>query len=279
MLAIQLENWRARRADAERGQRIVEAALARLNTGESLTAGDLCNLIRNLETSQQQESSAAEAAKLDPLGSDVAVLDSYTGDYRLNAWNVVTVTCDGTKLFLQPPAHAPVELRRTSDKDFEMLDDIGQSVSFERTPDGGVPSLRLRMSGGDLPAERVDSAAAEEIRARLAARIREQKPLEGSAVAVRRLVDGLHTGQLNYDEMTPVLGRIARQQMRRLHTQTAFLGAVQSIEFLGVGNQGWDVYDVQHKRGRSRVRIVLRSDGLISGALIVVKGAPVSLGP
>jgi len=41
----------------------------------------------------------------------------------------------------------------------------------------------------------------------------------------------------------------------------------------------WDVYDVQHERGTARVRIILRSNGLITGALFVVKDGPVSIGP
>ena len=279
MLAIQLENWRTRRADAERGQRIVEAALGRLNSGGSLTVDDLCNLIRSLEMSQQQESSSAESGKSDPVDIDEAILDSYAGDYRLSEWNVVTVKREGTKLFLQPPARSPVELRPTSERDFEMLDIGGQPVTFDLAPDGAVSSLRLRVKGGDVTAERVDGATAEHIRARLAARIQEQKPLEGSGAAVRRLVEGLISGQPNYDEMAPALAHVARQQIHRLHTTAAYLGAIQSIEFQGVGSQGWDVYDVHHERGTSRVRIMQRSDGVISGALLVVKDGPVSLGP
>jgi DNA-binding transcriptional MerR regulator len=42
ILSIQLENWRGRRTDAERGQRIAEAALERLNNGESLNVAELC---------------------------------------------------------------------------------------------------------------------------------------------------------------------------------------------------------------------------------------------
>jgi DNA-binding transcriptional MerR regulator len=56
-------------------------------------------------------------------------------------------------------------------------------------------------------------------------------------------------------------------------------GAIKSIEFQGVGAQGWDVYDVHHERGTARMRIMLRADGMITGALFVVKDGPASLGP
>jgi hypothetical protein len=87
------------------------------------------------------------------------------------------------------------------------------------------------------------------------------------------------TGQPDYNEMHPALAYVARQQMHRLHTTAAYLGTVKSIDFQGVGSQGWDVYDVHHERGTARVRIILRSDGLITGALFVVKDGPVSIGP
>ena len=64
-----------------------------------------------------------------------------------------------------------------------------------------------------------------------------------------------------------------------MHTTAAYLGAIKSIEFQGVGAQGWDVYDVHHERGTARMRIMLRADGMISGALFVVKDGPASLGP
>lgn len=279
ILAIQLGNWRARRTEAERGQRIVEAALGRLSSGGSLTVDDLCNLIRGLEMSQQQEPRSTDSGSSDSVDIDGALLDSYTGNYQSDEWNVITVKRDGAKLLIQLPAGSSVELRPTSEKDFEILGVNGQSVTFDRGSDGTVPSLRFHVSGIDVPAERVDSATADQIRLRLAARIQEQKPHEGTEAAVRRLVEGLITEQPNYDEMTPTLAHVARQQIHRLHTAAAYLGAIQSVEFQGVGSQGWDVYDVHHERGTSRVRIIQRSDGLISGALFVVKDGPVSLGP
>jgi hypothetical protein len=141
-------------------------------------------------------------------------------------------------------------------------------------------SARFRfMKQGVRESGRVDEATCERVKARLAVRIKAQEPLEGSELAVLRLVEGLVTGQPDYDGMHPALAYITRQQMARLHTAAAYLGHVKSMEFQGVGSQGWDVYDVHQERGTARVRIILRSDGLITGALFVVKDGPVSLGP
>ena len=46
------------------------------------------------------------------------------------------------------------------------------------------------------------------------------------------------------------------------------LGPVQSVEFRGVGNRGWDMYDVRQENGSSQWRIALGADGIITGALV-----------
>lgn len=279
LLRIQSDNWRTRRVEAERGQRIVDVALERLSAGESLTVDDLCNVIRSLEMGQSNDAHGTDPETQDAVQISDAILDSYAGQYQIGDWRILTVKRDGAKLFIEYPNRPQVELRPTSECDFEALDVVEQPVTFDRGTDGTVSSLRLRTKGGDMMALRVDSATADLVRARLAARIRDQKALAGSEAAVRRLVEGLISGQPNYVEMLPVFAHIAKQQLHQLHTAAAFLGAIQSIDFKGVGGQGWDVYDVRHERGTSRVRIIQRSDGLIAGAIFMVKDGPVSLGP
>jgi DNA-binding transcriptional MerR regulator len=279
ILSIQLENWRAKRLDAERGQRIVEAALERLGATGSLTTDELCNLIRSLEMSQPPEPGAGRTDETDAVSIDESVLEQYAGFYQVGEWIILTVRRDGSRLVAEFPGRPATQLRPTSESDFEMDDVTGMPITFDRGSDGTVSALRMRMKGGDIPATRVDSATAEQVRARLAQRIENQHPLPGSEEAVRRLVEGLISGQPDYDTMHPALAYVARAQMPGLHTAAAYLGAVKSIDFQGVGSQGWDVYDVHHERGTSRVRIMLRPDGQVTGALFVVKDGPLSLGP
>jgi hypothetical protein len=94
------------------------------------------------------------------------------------------------------------------------------------------------------------------------------------ANATRLEVEGLIAREPAYDAMIPALAYIVRQQLHSLHTTAASLEAIQRIEFKGVGGQGWDVYDLLQERGTSRVRIMLRSHGLPTGALFVVKDGP-----
>jgi hypothetical protein len=229
--------------------------------------------------SDAPESGARRANEADAVSLDESVLEGHAGLYRLGDWIIVPVRRDGSQLVAEFPARPPVRLRPMSECDFEMDDVGGVQITFDRGPDGATTSLRMRMKGGDISGNRVDAATAEQVRVRLAQRIEHQTPLPGSEAAVRRLIEGLISGQPDYDAMHPALAYIARQQMSRLHTTAAFLGDVKSLDFQGVGSQGWDVYDVHHERGTSRVRIMLRADGQVTGALFVVKDGPLSIGP
>lgn len=46
------------------------------------------------------------------------------------------------------------------------------------------------------------------------------------------------------------------------------LGPVESVRFVGVGNQGWDIYQVIHDSGSSTWRIHLADNGIIDGLLV-----------
>ncbi|MGH8260431.1 MAG: hypothetical protein ACREUG_12165 [Steroidobacteraceae bacterium] len=171
----------------------------------------------------------------------------------------------------------PIELRFTGERRFEMANS-GVSVAFHPDTQAGSRSIRTRMNGADVTAVQVNGKAAEALKAKLAARIKAQKPLPGSEMAVRRFVEGLIAERPNYDAMHPALACSIRQRMPRLASIASFLGAIESIDFQGVGSQGWDVYDVQHERGTARVRILLGSERKLTGALFIAQNVPVLVG-
>ena len=49
LLELQLDIWKHRRAEAERGQTVAEAALMQLKAGRALSVEELCSLIRSVE--------------------------------------------------------------------------------------------------------------------------------------------------------------------------------------------------------------------------------------
>jgi hypothetical protein len=113
-------------------------------------------------------------------------------------------------------------------------------------------------------APRIDATTADRLIAKLSERIENQKPLPGSEATLRRFIEGAEAGNPPYEEMSSQLGQLIRQQLPGLQLVASHLGAIRSIEFRGVGSEGWDQYDVHGERGTSRWRILLSANGEIA---------------
>jgi len=93
-------------------------------------------------------------------------------------------------------------------------------------------------------------------------------PKPGTEAAVRKLVVGLISGEPDYHAMTPDMARLTRQQLGNLHRDLGKLGALQSVEFSGVGRSGRDTYVLHHEQGVSRWAIGLDEKGKINFAFV-----------
>jgi Zn-dependent protease with chaperone function len=206
-----------------------------------------------------------------PIVLDSAVLDRYTGDYRLSPGAVLAVTREGNQLFAQLTGQSKAEIFPQSEREF-FYKIVKAQISFTGDAQGHATGLVLHQHGADMPAPRIDAASAREISDATAAKIKSQTATPGSEAALRRLIDGISTGKPNFAEMSPALADATRQQLPHLSAAIGHLGPVQSVQFRGVGSQGWDVYDVRQKNGSTQWRIALGADGIITGA--VVQAAP-----
>ncbi len=198
---------------------------------------------------------------------DSAVLDRYTGDYQLAPGAVLAVTREGNQLFAQLTGQPKAEIFPQSESEF-FYKIVKARISFKRDAQGSTTGLVLHQHGANMAAPRIDAATAQEISAATAAKIQSQTATPGSDAALRRLIEGISTGKPNFTEMSPTLADATRRQLPHLSAVMAHLGPVQSVEFRGVGNQGWDMYDVRQKNGTSQWRIALGADGIITGALV-----------
>ena len=271
ILAIQLDTWKRRRADVERGQAIAEAALNRLRAAQSLSVDELCDLIRSLEMTQSLPSTASGGHDdVAWVTVDLAVLDSYAGFYRRGEYGVTTIWRDGPKLFIDAPipgSAGAVALHPTSQTEFYPTHGAGYfHYTFLRDPQGAVSGVRVRVQGVECTSARIDAATAEQLTAKLNERIQSQKPLPGSGPALRRLVEGIQAGNPPYEKMSPQLQQLVRVQSPLLQPVAKYLGVFRSIEFRGVESMGWDQYDVHCECGTSRWRILLSADGEIASA-------------
>ena len=270
ILAIQLDTWRRKRAEAERGQAIAEAANARLRADQSLSVDELCNLIRSLEMTQPQPGAASTNHDVAWATVDLAVLDSYAGFYRGREYGVTRIWRDGQKLFTDAPIPGSVgaiALHPTSETDFYPTNGAGYfQYTFLRDARGAVSAVRTRVQGVEFTSPRIDATTAKQLMDKLSERIQSQKPLQGSEAALRRLVEGIQTGNPPYEEMSSQLMQLVRMQLPLLQPVAGYLGAFRSIEFRGVESGGCDQYDVHCERGTSRWRILLSADDKIASA-------------
>jgi hypothetical protein len=133
---------------------------------------------------------------------------------------------------------------------------------------GRATVMTLHQNGRDVPAKRLDDAEAKSIAdaaAATAKRVKDQTAMPGSDVALKGLLEGLISGQPNYDLMAPQLAAATRQQLTQLQAMVKPRGALQSLTFKGVGPAGADIYHVKFENGTFEYRISLSADGKIAG--------------
>jgi streptomycin 6-kinase len=197
---------------------------------------------------------------------DPGVLARYVGSYKLADSAVLTVTLDGRQLMAQLTGQSAFPIYASSPTEF-FYKVVDAQITFLDDSTGQAASLVLHQNGKDMPMPRIDDSEAAQMAASRAAKVQSQTPTPGAEAALRRYIAAIASGKPNYDEMSTELADATRQQLPAAQAAISGLGPVQSIQFLGVGNLGWDVYSVKQERGSMQWRIALGSDGKIVGAL------------
>lgn len=195
------------------------------------------------------------------------VLDRYVGSYQLAPGAVLTVTRNQRQLTAQLTGQPSVEIYPKSETSF-FLKVVEASIDFVPNGQGPATALVLHQNGQNINAPRIDAATAQQANAKVAERVQSQKAAPGSEAALRKLVDGIQKGMPDYAAMSAELAQATRQQLSGLQSGLSALGAVQSVEFLGVGAQGADQYRVRHEKGAMLWFIALAADGKIAGAVV-----------
>jgi Glyoxalase superfamily protein len=195
-----------------------------------------------------------------------ATLDRYAGTYQLHQ-AVFTVARDQNQLTACLSGQGSVSYYAVSETEF-VARDIDVTLRFVLDADDTPSALILRQNGSDHSMQRIDSAMAQQLQRAIEDRMSSRSANPGTEAALRRLVEGLASGQPNYVEMSSGLAEATRKQLPRLQRGLAELGPIKSVEFLGVGAQGQDVYSVWHQGGASHWHIALEADGTISTAYV-----------
>jgi len=194
---------------------------------------------------------------------DSKTYDRYAGQYQLGPNAVMTMSRDGNRFYSQLTGQQRVEIFPETETKFFL-----RVVDAQLTFNADATQVTLHQNGRDLVAKRMNDAdikrAADEA-AVIAQRFKDQKQAPGTEAALRRNIEELQRGEPNYDQMSPQLADVTRQQLPQLKTLMAQLGALQSVTFTGVGPGGADIYQVKFEHGATEWRISLGPDGKAIG--------------
>jgi DNA-binding transcriptional MerR regulator len=264
LLELQRETLKHRGAEVERGRAIAETALQQLQTGRSLSIEELCSLIRSFEMTPSSADDPICAAD-EQVTPDTAALARYVGHYfRNRAPGVTTITRKDTRMILEPVGQPALELEQTGEADFA-LPKFDLVFHFEQLEERGAKRLAIWRRGVARRLERTDAQTAMVIKQTIAKRIRDRVPNPGSQEALRQMLDAGTAGNPDYELMSSDFAQVARGQLAYWKIIGQYLGAIVSIEFLRVSNQGWDIYQVHHESDVHRYRIAMGDDGKVYG--------------
>jgi DNA-binding transcriptional MerR regulator len=263
LLQMQLSSWRERRCQAERGEAVTEAALRHLQSGGPLPVEALCNLIRSIDMKTLAPDAEMPVAKESPPAN--SVLDRFVGHYLRNrALGAISITRNNDTLVLEPVGKPGMNLEQTGEADF-MLPELDLVLSFEQIEKGAAQQLVVWLPGVSIRLQRTDESTAKAANHAIEERIRDGRPMTGSANALRRLLDGFRTGAADYDAMSPQFAEIAQGQIVAWQITGQYFGAILALEFVCVSPSGWDIYQVQHENDVHRYRLAMGDDGKVHG--------------
>ena len=197
-----------------------------------------------------------------------ATLERYTGVYGMGPGVNMMITLENGQLVSQMTRQQKLPLTALSANLFTPKV-IDAQLEFPKDEQGPATQLTLHQNGRDMTAKRLSDAEAKAVLDAVAdfdRRFKEQKPAAGSEGAVRHMIEGLTAGKPDYDQMSPGLANVTRQQLSGIQSTFTGLGALQSITFKGVGPGGADIYQVKFEKGALDFRIWLSPDGKVDSA-------------
>ena len=214
-----------------------------------------------------------EAVKLTTERKEITLdpkqLSRYVGAYQMTGGPAMLITLEGNQLLSKLGNQSAVPIFPESPTVF-FLKVVDAQVEFVMADPQAAPTqLTIHQNGRDIVGKRLDDAAAKRLAdaaAATAKRIHDQTAAPGSETALRKMIEELRLGKPDYANMSSGLAEATRQQLPRLQSDIAKLGALQSLTFKSVGPAGPDIYQAKFENGTLEYRIWLAPDGKIDAA-------------
>jgi DNA-binding transcriptional MerR regulator len=269
LLAMQHSALLELRSRAERSLTIVGALRTKIAAGELVSIEELLKLAK--ETKMTDTSSEAiawrryeQARPRTEVKINPALYADYAGHYQLEEGEGFVVTHRDGRLFIRVTGQTDFEAFPEGDDQF-FLKALPCQITFVRDSQSLVSTLVLHQHGYEYAGARVEEAVTKSIDDAVAERIKSKTPIPDSEALLPRIIAEHQRGAPNYDQMSPPLAALAREQAATIEADLARLGPLQDVSFKGVGPGGWDIYDVRFERGHMEWGFVLAPNGKFSG--------------
>jgi len=201
------------------------------------------------------------------IAVDAKILEGYVGKYKFTGTALITVTLKDAQLSAQVTGQPAFPIFAESNTEF-FYKVVNAQLTFAPDAQGVARSLVLHQNGANIPMPRIDDAAAQQISDQAKARFASQTASPGTDAALRHLLDGILAGNVDYSRMSPAIADATRKQEAALaHLKDQ--GAITSIRFVGVAEDGCDVYSVLQENGATHWQISLDDKGLIVNARVL----------
>jgi DNA-binding transcriptional MerR regulator len=271
-LAMQHSTLLELRDRAAHGLTIISTLRAKIAAGALVSIDELIRLAKETEMTDTSSEAVAwrryeQARPRTEVQIDPALYAEYAGYYQFEDGLPYTVTHRDGRLFTRLAQQREVEAFPESDHEF-FLKIVSAQITFVRDPRGVVSNLVHHQNGYDRVFTRVDEAMIKGMEEALAERVKNKIPLPDSEAILRRIIAEHQRGEPDYEGMSSPLAAAAREQIAMIQADLARMGALQGVSFKGVGQGGWDVYEVRFERGDMEWRFALAPDGKLSGILI-----------
>ena len=199
---------------------------------------------------------------------DSNTLSRYVGAYQMpDGGPAMLIALDGKQLTSKLGGQPAVAIFPQSETMF-FLKVVEAQIEFPKDDGSGkAGQLTLHQNGRDMTAKRLDDAEAKKLAdaaAAFAKRLKDQTPAAGSVQAANKMIRDLYNANPDPAMMSP--GAPIQQQLARLQKEVASFGAVEKIDFQGVGPGGADIYSVKSAKGSWEFRIWFMPDGKVQQA-------------
>ncbi|SMY07761.1 MerR family transcriptional regulator [Flavimaricola marinus] len=256
-------------------RRDIDAALARiaalrpaLTEGHALPIGDLIALAKETQALDTQTDDIAwkryeQARPRTAIDMPAEALGTLPGAYRLFDDSFCEIKAEDGKLFIRVNAQPQVEMFAEA-PDAYFLKLVPAQITIQRSG-GDVTGLTIHQNGQEISATRTTAKELAEAEVALADRKSARQPLAESEPALRRLIDEHLSGQIDYARITPALAELMRPQEGMARQELVKAGALQEARFLGVDDNGFDVFELRFENTRQNWGIAHDNVGRVDG--------------